>query len=385
MTKNKFRYLVLGAGRMGEAAGFDLLCQRDTERVTFADADAARLSTLQKHLQNPKAAFVPCDAADAQKLLPLMQKHHVVASAVPYFHNLRLTRLAIAAGAHFCDLGGNDAVVRRQLSLDREASRRAVTVIPDCGLAPGMANLLAARAIASLDRADAVQIRVGGLPMKPVPPWNYLQVFSIHGLLNEYLEPARTLKKGRIAWLDPLSGLEKISWPGLPPLEAFVTSGGTSTLPETYEGRVRSLDYKTIRFAGHCRILRTLRDYGFTSTEKTRLEGRLASPRELLGEILRRTIPTSGPDQVLIRISVLGRRGARRAKRVTVLHDKADPQTGFSAMMRTTGFPLAIVAAALARGEVRRAGALPQERALNLARFAAECRTRGLAIRDQSE
>lgn len=377
MTK-AFRYLVLGSGRMGEAAGYDLLRRTDTERVTFADADAGRLAALRKRFADSRASFVRCDAGNAEKLFPLMKRHDAVLSAVPYFLNLGLTRLAIGARAHFCDLGGNDPIVRRQLSLDRQAARAGVTVVPDCGLAPGMANLLAAGAIESLDRAVSVRIRVGGLPQKPVPPWNYQQVFSIHGLLNEYLEPARVLRRGKVARVEPLSGRETLRWPGLGTLEAFVTSGGTSTLPDTYAGRVDALDYKTIRFPGHCALLRTLRAHGFARTDKR--PGR-KPPRALLGEILEQVVPDSGPDQVLVRVTARGSRDGRRVRIETALHDRSDRRTGFSAMMRTTGFPLAVVARTLAAGRARRAGAVPQERALDPAAFAAECRRLGLAIR----
>lgn len=241
-----------------------------------------------------------------------------------------------------------------------------------------MANLLAAAAIESMETVDSVRIRVGGLPLKPIPPWNYQQVFSIHGLLNEYLEPARVLRRGRVAWLEPLSGLEKLRWPGLGTLEAFVTSGGTSTLPDTYAGGVRELDYKTIRFPGHCAILRTLRAYGLTRTD-----GRPGqkSPRALLGEIIEQVIPDSGPDQVLVRVAARGRRDGRRVRIETTLHDRSDHRTGFSAMMRTTGFPLAVVARTLAAGRARRTGAVPQERALDPAAFSRECRRRGLAVK----
>lgn len=379
--KRNLRYLLLGSGRMGEAAGHDLLKQPDTALVTFADADRARLAALARRFGPRRAAFVPCDARDTARLFPLMKRHDAVVSAVPYFLNLPLARLAVGAGAHFCDLGGNDTIVRKQLSLDRTAARAGVTVVPDCGLAPGMANLLAAAAIESMDSADTVRIRVGGLPRDPVPPWNYRQVFSVHGLLNEYLEHARVLRRGRVVMVASLTGLETLRWPGIGKLEAFVTSGGTSTLPDTYAGRVRELDYKTIRFPGHCRLIRTFRDLGLTDTCRTLLDGKEHAPRELLGEILRRAIPDTGPDQVLVRVVVRGRRKGRRVTSETVLHDRHDPHTGFSAMMRTTGFPLAIVARTLASGRARRSGALPQERALDPAGFAAECRKRGLAVR----
>ncbi len=221
------RYLVLGAGRMGQAVAYDLARQPGTVSVVIADTDAQALRRAKKAAASAKVRIARADAARPASVLPLLKAADAAVSAVPYRFNLGLARAAVAAGAHFCDLGGNDAIVRKELALDRAARRRGVTIVPDCGLAPGMASVVAAEGLRRFDRATAVHIRVGGLPLHPKPPMNYQLIFSVQGLINEYIEPCRALRGGRIAVLPPMQEVETLSFPApFGTLEAFTTSGG---------------------------------------------------------------------------------------------------------------------------------------------------------------
>lgn len=367
------RYLVLGAGRMGQAAAWDLARQPGTRAVVLADRDGAALARARRAAASPRVTAVRADLSRPAGLEPLLRAADAVLSAAPYRFNLGLAKAAVSAGCHFVDLGGNDAVVAAELALHRQAKARGVTVVPDCGLAPGMVSLLAADGIARLGgRADAVRIRVGGLPLHPKPPLDYQLVFSVQGLINEYIEPCRALRKGRIAVLPPLSGLEAVAFP--PPfgrLEAFTTSGGASTLPDTYRGRVRDLDYKTLRYPGHAARFRLLMDLGLTAS--TPLPSG-AVPRDVLAACLEKTVPAQGPDAVLVRVTV------SRGRRTLVYQciDRGDRR--FTAMMRTTAFPAAIVTGMLARGDLHRPGALPQERCIPPGPFLEALRARGLRI-----
>lgn len=380
--KEGFRYLVLGAGRMGRAAAWDLARQRGTAEVAIADGDRRALAEAKRFAASPRVRTAVVDAAKPASVLPLLRGADAALSAVPYFHNERLARAAVRAGTHFCDLGGNDGVVRRELSLDRAARRAGVTVVPDCGLAPGMTQVLVAAGLERFDRVRSVRVRVGGLPLSPKPPMNYQLVFSVEGLINEYIEPCRALRAGRVAWLPPMGDVEALDFPApFGRLEAFNTSGGTSTLPETYRGRVRDLDYKTIRYPGHAAQVRLLMDLGMTSAAPVDVGGARVSPRAVLAERLMRSLPKPGPDAVLIRVTFEGTRKGRPARLVMQCVDR---QRGrFTAMMRTTAFPAAIVAGMLARREIEAAGALPQERCVPTGLFMRELARRGVRIMER--
>jgi lysine 6-dehydrogenase len=355
------KILVLGAGRMGYGAVHDLVRQADVERVTVADAIAGRADKVAATAGSGKAVPLHLDVTNQRAAVEAMRGHDAVLSCVVYKLNAGLARAAVAAGTNFCDLGGNNEVVAAELALNDEARRAGINIIPDCGLAPGMVALLVAHAAARFDKLDAIRIRVGGLPQNPKPPLDYQLVFSVEGLINEYVEPARVVRDGRITTVESMTEIEEIDFP--PPfgrLEAFQTSGGTSTLPDTFLGRVRDLDYKTIRYRGHCEKFKTMIDLGLCGSESIPLNGARVAPRQLLGELLVRNLPADEPDVVLVRVEVSG---GGRTLRYDII-DRYDPSSGLSAMMRTTAFPAAIVALIMARGQVTARGALPQERCI---------------------
>src|SRR5262249_34150096 len=160
----------------------------------------------------------------------------VALSCVSYQYNYELAKAALQAKTHFCDLGGNEMIVRKELQLDEVAKDQEITIIPDLGLAPGMVSLLAVVAAGSLEEVYEMRIRVGGVPVEPEGPLNYSQVFSIDGLINEYVENAMIIRDGKRIRIPSLTEVEKIEFPKpFGAMEAFVTSGGISTLPRTYE------------------------------------------------------------------------------------------------------------------------------------------------------
>ncbi len=161
------KFLVIGAGMQARAVAYDLVRQADINEVRVADIDGRRLRSLKRTLRSAKVLVFKADAGDRRRMTELMKPCDVAVSCVPYFFNLGLARAAVAARTHFCDLGGNNDVVHRQLGLSAQAKEAGVTVVPDCGLAPGMVSILAVDGFSRLERTDAIHIRVGGLPRKP--------------------------------------------------------------------------------------------------------------------------------------------------------------------------------------------------------------------------
>ncbi len=353
------RILLLGAGMMGRAIAYGLLRHGEVTGLIIADRERKRAEALVEWLGDRRAAPLRLDVSAPRAVREAMEGCTVAVSAVPYFLNLTLAQAAVEARVHFCDLGGNPEIVAKELGLNEKAKAAGVTLIPDCGLAPGLVNVLAAAAVDELDGgADAVRIRVGGLPQRPRPPLDYQIVFSPYGLINEYMEAATILRDGKPETVPSLTGLEEISFsPPYEHLEAFHTAGGSSTLPMTMRTRVKNLDYKTIRYPGHLEKVKAIADLGFFDLEPRTVDGAEVVPRELAVRLFQEKLSFNEPDVVLLRVSA---HRESRAVRYELI-DRYDARTGLSAMMRTTGFPIAEVAYMLGAGEITSRGALPQE------------------------
>ncbi|HEX9110991.1 MAG TPA: saccharopine dehydrogenase NADP-binding domain-containing protein, partial [Terriglobales bacterium] len=223
------KLLVLGSGMMGSAAAYDMARQGQVDSVTLADNDLKRAKDVAARVNritgDKKVRAVALDAAKEKDAARLMKGHDGALSAVPYRLNLGLAKAAITAGCHFADLGGNNTVVRQELALAKQAEKRGIGIAPDCGLSPGMASILGGELVRRLDgHADALKLYVGGLPESPVPPFHYQLVFSVEGLINEYVEPARILRKGKLTTIEPLTEPEEFHMDGFAPLVAFHTS-----------------------------------------------------------------------------------------------------------------------------------------------------------------
>ncbi len=375
------RVVLLGAGLQAQAAGHDLVLQKDLTEITVADADPARAEALARRWGDPRVRPVALDAADPEAAGRLLAGARAALSAVPYRFNAGLARAAVGAGCSFCDLGGNNAVVSEELALDGAAREAGVTVVPDCGLAPGMVAVLAAHAVASFDETESLEIRVGGLPQKRGGILDYSLVFNIQGLINEYVEDAVVIEDGEIRSVPCPGSFEELEFP--PPfgrMEAFATSGGTSTLPETYRGRVRRLNYKTIRYPGHGGVIRVMKELGLLSWEPVEVDGVRVAPRAVFAKVAEPVLDRGEPDVILMRLTATGKRGGRAARRVYQMIDYPDAENGLTAMMRCTAYPATTVLMMLARGEVEAKGAHPQERCIDPDRFLEELGKRGLEI-----
>lgn len=373
--------IVIGAGRMAEAVLHDFVAGGEYEEITAADVDAVRASQLAEARGGGLTRAAAVDASDEQAVARLVAGHDVCVSAAPYRYNVALARAAIAAGAHFVDMGGNNDVVAAELALDKEARAAGVTVVPDLGLAPGMTNVLAAALVGRFDEPEALHLRVGGLPQRPEPPLNYALVFSPYGLINEYAEPCLALRGGEVVTLPPLTEVETLEVAPLGRLEAFHTSGGASTLPYTYRGRLAELDYKTIRYPGHCAAIKPLFDLGLASEEEVTVGGVSFKPRDLFAERLSALLPEGRNDLVVVRCRAAGRKGDELESVSYELIDYADAATRLTAMQRTTGFPVAVVASFLASGRIKKAGAFPPEVIVEPGPFVEALRARGLDLR----
>ena len=377
------RMLVLGAGLQGSACAYDLLRQPEVERVTLADLHPDRLPPFLKRVKSRRLKLRALNAGSAAALRATVKGHDAVMCALPYYFNYAVSRAAVRAGVHHTDLGGNTAIVMKQKRLDREARKRGVSVIPDCGLAPGMVNIIAAEGIRRVGQAETVKIYVGGLPQRPEPPLNYQIVYSLEGVLDYYTTPSWVLREGKPARVDALSELEDLDFaPPVGRLEAFHTGGGISTLPWAYEGKVRTMEYKTLRYPGHAAIMKAIRELGLLDTRAVSVKGMKVVPRDaFIATVAPGLTKSAGRDLVALRIEVTG--GGRNGKRAAwELLDRYDERTGISAMMRTTGYSLAITGVMQADGRISEKGARTPDEAVPFGPYVEELRKRGVEIRE---
>ena len=371
------RFMILGAGMQGRACAFDMLKNPAVTEVLLADSSDKMLASARSFLKSRKVRTVRADAGDPAQIKKLAAGRDALVSAVPYFFNLPLAKAAVAAKVHYVDLGGNTGIVREELALDQQAKRAGVCVLPDNGLGPGMISTIAVHGIEQLDKTDEVLIRDGGLPQKPVPPMNYMLTFSEHGLINEYVENATALRNGRRVEVGGLSEVETIDLPApLGRCEAAHAAGGMSTMAWTYAGKVKTMDNKLIRYPGHIAVINAMRAMGFFD-QKPRSFGKLKlSPREMSAKLFREHFDRPGEkDLVVIRVTVRGRKDGKRAEVVYTMLDRYDEKNRMTAMMRTTGFPVSIVAQMAATGRIP-PGAHTVEEGVPAGEFIKEARRR---------
>ncbi|HYW13027.1 MAG TPA: saccharopine dehydrogenase C-terminal domain-containing protein [Longimicrobium sp.] len=377
------RMLVLGAGLQGSACAYDLLAYTDHD-VVLADLHVDHLPAfLQPYLGNRLTA-VRVDANDRAGIRQLMEGISATMSAFPYYFNLGMTEAAVDAGSHFCDLGGNTQIVQDQKALAARAAAKGITVVPDCGLAPGMVNILAEHGITQLDQVQSVRIKVGGLPQKPEPPLNYQVVYSLEGALDYYTTLSWVLRDGKQTQVKALSEIEHLDFPGIGTLEAFHTAGGLSTMAQRYEGKVPMMEYKTLRYPGHAEMMAVMRDIGLMGLEPVDVKGTKVVPRDvfisIVGPRLKKDYKES-PDQVALRVEAEGTdKGEHVLYRYDLL-DRYDADTGITAMMRTTGFSLAITGAMQAAGKVKPGVWTPDE-AMPPREYIAALAERGVVIQE---
>lgn len=377
------RMLVLGAGLQGSACAYDLLQRPEVERVTLADLHPERLAAFLKKKKTKRLVTARLDARKSASLRKLMRGHDAVMNALPYYFNYPVAKLAVASGLHCADLGGNTEIVQKQKTLHKAAQKKKVSVIPDCGLAPGMVNIIAAEGIRRVGDAESVKIYVGGLPQTPEPPLNYQIVYSLEGALDYYTTPSWILREGRPERVDALSELEEVPFPApVGTLEAFHTGGGISTMPWAYAGKVRTMEYKTLRYPGHVAIMRPVRELGLLSLVPMNVRGIEIVPRDaFIAAVSPRLTKPAGKDLVALRVEVRGKSGGG-ARVAWQLLDYYDAASGISAMMRTTGFSLAITGLMQVDGRISSAGVYTPDEAVPFQAYVDELKRRGVEIQE---
>jgi lysine 6-dehydrogenase len=386
----RFRYVVLGSGRQGTAAGLDLALRGDAREIVLADASADRAqesaswiaSRLTGAASHVVLAPMTVDCEDSGAVLALLRGANAAISALPYRYNLAISRSAIEAGCNLCDLGGHPETTNAQLQLSESARRADVSVVPDCGQAPGMATSLMALALSMVPTPEDLEVWDGGLPLNPAPPLFYRLTFAVQGLTNEYDGPCYNLRDGEVVVLESLSEAQMVDFP--PPLgrlEAFCASGTGSTFPWTHRGKLRRFTSRIVRYPGHLAAIRTLKALGFFSETPITVDGCAVAPRRLTETLLEPLLVGDTPieDVVVVRVHCTGRANGRSVRAEVDALVYHDPEAGLTAMQRCTGFDAAIVAAMMARGEIA-PGVAVRELSVDPERYVSELNRRGMQV-----
>jgi len=377
---------VLGAGMMGRAIAYDLCKHSNFDNITIADKNDETLQSAEKFLERNNIDFTRLNVENKNEVKKHFQNTDIAVSAIPYRFNYYLARIAIETKTHFLDLGGNNQIVESERDLFGKAKKNDVIIIPDCGLAPGLVSIITRDIVDEMDSVDYVKLRVGGLPMDPKPPLNYQIVFSLNGLINEYVEDAIVLDHGKIIKKKSMTDIETVSFPKpFGDMEAFITSGGCSTLPYTYRKCIDYLDYKTIRYPGHCGKFKPLLDIGLAGENPVDIGNQKVIPRDLLIALLLKNIPTTGKDVVLLKVLSEGMKNDKKRSLKYSMIDYHDDKNDISAMMRTTGYPVSITAQMLEDGAISRRGVFCPEEIVTCKAFFEELKKRDIQIKKETK
>ncbi|MBN1681496.1 MAG: saccharopine dehydrogenase NADP-binding domain-containing protein [Anaerolineae bacterium] len=384
-----FRYGVFGAGRQGVATAYDMLRHGGGTRVLLADYDEAaarqgaeRLNTL---IGQQAAGWRRVDVRDSAAVEATLADIDVFVCGTPFEFIPQATQAALQAGASMVDFGGHTPTVLWQLEQDAVAKQRGITIVPDCGMGPGMNNTLGAYAVELLESeglsAREVYLWDGGLPQNPAPPWNYQCTFNINGLTNEYYGQVAFLRDGKITMVGAFEELEPVEFEGVGELEAFTTTGGTSTAPYTFEGKLQAYQNKTCRWPGHFAQFKAFQQLGLFELESIEVNGQPVVPRDVFHALLEPKITASVvKDVCVMRAKGVGVDNSGQSCAVVIdLIDRYDPATGFTAMERITGWHAGIMAEFIARGQVE-PGVWPMEKAVPASVFMDKVRERGFDV-----
>jgi lysine 6-dehydrogenase len=346
----KKKVVVLGAGMVGAAMAMDLAADPGL-RVDVADV---RPEALERVASRARVATRTADLARPQAVSRLVSDYDLVVGALPSAIGLQTVRAVAESGRDLVDIS---FMPENALELDPLARERGSTVVVDCGVAPGLSNMMVARAASSLDPAERVEIYVGGLPLARLWPFDYKAGFAPADVLEEYTRPARVVEHGQVVVKEPLSEPELVDFPGVGTVEAINTDGLRSLV---HTLKIPFMKEKTLRWPGHAGLMRAFKDTGFFSLEPIEVGGQQVRPRDLTAALLfpRWAFEEGEADITVMRVRVEGRarENGHRVVHAWDFVDRFDEATGIRSMSRSTGYVATSVVRLVASGSFRRPG-----------------------------
>ena len=331
----------------------DLASDADFE-VTAVDVNPENLRKLESASD---IRSTPADLGTPEKVKAAIEDFDIVVSGLPSFFGFQTLRAVIESGKPFCDIS---FMPEDAMELDSLAKQRGVTAVVDCGVAPGLSNMIVGHVVGQLDRTDRVAIYVGGLPKARRWPFDYKAPFAPHDVLEEYTRPARLVEHGQVVVKPALSEPELMDFARVGTLEAFNTDGLRSLLTTL---DVPDMTEKTLRYPGHVELIRVFREAGFFDKEEIEVRGVKIRPLDVTSKLLfpKWRYEEGEEEFTVLRVIVEGVKNDQPLRHTYDLYDEYDSKTGTSSMARTTGFPSAIMARMIAKGRFDDFGVFPPE------------------------
>jgi lysine 6-dehydrogenase len=361
---------------MGSIIGWDLARSQVVDSVVVADIDPERLRSVKRRTPGKKLSTEVLDIKDRKKVVSFLKRFDVAASALPHGIVHHSDVAAVKAGAKMVNIAFED----EQMALDAQARKTGATLIPGCGVAPGLGGVLLVHGLEQIGGGDEGHILVGGLPQKPKPPFDYHLVFSIVGLLREYVDDARVFRNGKMQKVRPFSTVETYDFPApIGKLEGFCTDGLASLVYTMHD--MKTLDEITLRWPGHAEKMNLLLESGFFSKEKVQVGDIMAAPLDVSYAVLGRKLAEGDPkDMTVMRVVAKGGKGTM----VYNMVDRYDEEHDVSSMGKTTAYTASIVTQMLGSGEIKGDGTLPAEVAIKgrmVEKLISELDSRGVKIK----
>ena len=375
---------VLGAGLMGKEVVRDLILNKEITEIGLADLDFERVKEVCEHLNTNKLTAYQVNATDKEALENYIKRFDVIVNALFYAFNEIVAKTAIRVGTHVVDLGGHIGhITDKVLQLKEEAKQANITIIPDLGVAPGMINILAGFGVKKLTKAKEIKLYVGGIPLRPEAPIEYKHVFSMESVLDHYTDPSLIIRKGVRQEVPSLSEIEPIYFDKFGPLEAFHTSGGTSTLPITYP-YLETLEYKTIRYPNHAKKFQLLVDLNLTKNDyEVEIDGQKINPKKVLLKVLDPIVELGkAQDVVLLRVIVNGKKDTKELTCTYEMIVHKDEKLQVTAMARVTANTISVVAQMIASGLITKRGVYPPEQIVPGDLYIDEMKKRDIIIKE---
>jgi len=376
------KIIVLGTGNIGSVVTQDLANSLSFAEITMADKDRNHAEEIVIKIGHDNVSAIQADASNSEELVSILRKYDFAVGALPGWLGYRVCKAAILAKVSMVDVSYMPEDV---MKLSHDALKARICLIPDCGMSPGIGNILIGHAVSRLDKVENIHILNGGLPEKPVPPLGYVITWSVSDLIDMYYRKVNIVENGRKIQVEPMTGLEETKFSEAGKLEAFYTDGLRTLLHSIRN--VHEMWEKTFRYPGHAEKIKLLKALGWFDEKPVKIGDFEVVPRDVAARLLERKLKRPEiPDIVAMLIEVEGFKGNKRIKYTYHMFDKYDKKHNVTAMARTTAYTASVIAQLAAKKAIMEKGVIPPEKlGMNdqiYRRFLSMMRKRGIKIRE---
>jgi lysine 6-dehydrogenase len=379
------KIIVLGCGNIGSVVAKDLADSLPSTEIVMADVSKGRAQEAISKIDRDKVSWIRIDASNRYKLTNTLKKFDFAVGALPGAMGFQSCKAAIAAGVSMVDFSYMPEDV---VALNKQAFKANVCLIPDCGMSPGLSNVLVGHALSNLDEVKSIHIITGGLPEKPVPPLGYVITWSINDLIDMYSRKVNLVKEGKITQVEAMSGFERITLPRVGRLECFYTDGLRTLLHTVTDAK--EMWEKSLRYPGHAEKIKLLRTLGFFDEKPIEIQHGLVSPRELTARLLEKKLKMPQiRDIAIVLVETFGVKNGEEVEYIYYMLDEYDKKHRVTAMARTTAYTASLITQLLVSKAISEKGVVPPEKLGTnktlYEKFLNDLKTRGIKIQEKTK